>query len=68
MSGIVCDRYSMGRKAAEMMLARIDSRKPQPSAVFRGKLIPGATVAPPSPKAASAVGASVKSKRKSRAV
>jgi DNA-binding LacI/PurR family transcriptional regulator len=48
-TGITCDRYSMGGKAAEMMLAKISAGgAPQPSLVFKGKFIEGSTCAPPS--------------------
>ena len=43
-TGITCDRYEMGRCAAEMMLAKITSGNPQPSRVFRGTLMERATV------------------------
>jgi LacI family transcriptional regulator len=45
MGGITCERYQMGRQAAEMMLAKISSAQPQPSRVFRGSLIEGNTTA-----------------------
>jgi DNA-binding LacI/PurR family transcriptional regulator len=50
LAGISCDRYQMGRSAAEMMLAKISSGHPQPSQVFHGKLIEGDTVAPARPR------------------
>jgi LacI family transcriptional regulator len=48
LSGVTCDRYQMGRGAAEMMLAKIGAgNEPQPSRVFRGALITGGTTAAP---------------------
>ena len=47
MTGVSADRYGMGRKAAELMLAKIESSKPQPSQSFQGELYPGATAARP---------------------
>jgi LacI family transcriptional regulator len=44
-TGITCDRYQMGRKAAEMMLSKVSQQRPQASQIFRGKLIVGSTTA-----------------------
>jgi LacI family transcriptional regulator len=47
-TGITCDRYAMGRQAAEILLRKIESGgKPHPSFEYRGEIIPGATVGPP---------------------
>lgn len=47
MTGITCDRYRMGRHAAEMALEKVQTNgRPIPSFVSRGTFIPGTTVAP----------------------
>ena len=49
MAAVSCDRYQMGRQAAEMMLAKITMKgQPQPSRIFRGNLIVAGTTASPS--------------------
>ena len=44
LTGVTCDRYQMGREAAEMVLAKVDTTgAPQASKVYQAKWIPGCT-------------------------
>lgn len=46
-SRVSCDRYTIGRWGAEMLLEKISNAgSPQPSRVYRGKIIAGETTAP----------------------
>jgi LacI family transcriptional regulator len=66
MAGVSCDRYQMGRQAAEMMLAKITMKgQPQPSRIFRGNLIVAATAAPPPNSASNKERAKPKARRRS---
>jgi len=43
-SGVTCDRYQMGRWAADMILSKVDAKgTPQASKVYQAKWIPGCT-------------------------
>jgi len=47
LTGMTCDRYAMGRRAAELLLEKISTGKPRPSVRWRGEVIPGTTAAAP---------------------
>jgi LacI family transcriptional regulator len=48
-SRVCCDRYAIGRHAAELLIRKVEQNgQPQPSRVFRGQIVSGATSAAPS--------------------